>query len=115
MSYSVKNITENYNYVKNGIATASLGSVQQVMSKQFENVREANLTNMMENLRNRRQQLVTGVKDGVSTVQSEVQSLARETVQPTVARYTSARDFTYQKVASNCPVVLPYSTCDLFR
>ena len=85
--------------MKEGVSNLSLGLVQETISRQYAVARELKIADVAEQFTNKRQQLVTGVSDGVAKVRSEVTSLAKETAQPTVERYTTARDFTYQQVS----------------
>ena len=66
----------------------------------YTTVRGLSIDDVRSGVANGRQGLVTGVRASVDGVKSEVNAYASETLKPTVARYTAARQYTVEKVCA---------------
>ena len=84
--------------VKENVKKLTVDDVKSNISSTYTAVRSLSVEDVTSRVKDGRAGLVNGVWAGVDGVTAEVGALASETLKPTVNRYTTAKQYTVDKV-----------------
>ena len=85
--------------VKDNVKNLTIENVRTNISSTYTAVRGMSMEDVKTQVSTRSEQVVGSVRAGVGGVTQEVSAYATETLNPTVTRYTAAKQYTVEKVS----------------